>query len=305
MAVTPMLKVLLSLFSFVVPTKLWYAPGQPVTVKVDLASTLVLTTFDGKPVAAKGSADVAAGATADLRAVFPAIDAQGTYVLFADPQGKSAPADFQGTPIVVEVLNNKELAAQQSAAGDAAGAAKTLATPMVTKLEPLQYAEMKTTGGPMTATMYYDSSPNTVDSFLRLAGEGYYDGLTFHRVIKGFMIQGGDPTGTGGGGPGFAQNQEFNANPHKEGVLSMARTSDPNSAGSQFFVCLDYAQTQQLDNKYTTFGKVVDGMAAVNQIGGTPTGEGDKPTTPQTIDQAQVLPVTPGHNPYAAMGLGK
>ncbi len=289
-AAMPMLKVLMSLFSVAVPTKLWFPPATPVTVKLEQPSTLVMTTFDGQPVPAKGSADVAAGATADLRSVFPAIDTPGTYVLFADPQGKRAPADFAGTPVVVEVLANKEQGGT---------------TPMVVKLEPLQYVQMKTTAGAMTMTMYYDTSPNTVDSFLRLAGAGYYDGLAFHRVIKGFMLQGGDPTGTGGGGPGFSLNQEFNPKPHTEGVLSMARTSDPNSAGSQFFVCLDYAQTKQLDNQYTTFGKVVDGMATANAIGVTPTGANDKPVTPQVIDDAQVLPVTPGHNPYAAVGLGK
>jgi peptidyl-prolyl cis-trans isomerase B (cyclophilin B) len=279
-----MLKVLMSLFSVILPSKLWFAPGQPIAVKVDQASTLVLTTFDGKPVPAKGSADVAAGATVDLKAVFPVLEAPGTYLVYADPQGKTSPADFVGTPVVVEVLSNKETGGS---------------APMVTKLEPLQYVQMKTTGGDLTMTMYYDSSPNTVDSFLRLAGEGYYDGLLFHRVIKGFMIQGGDPTGTGGGGPGFSQNAEFNSYPHKEGVLSMARTNDPNSAGSQFFICLDYAGTQQLDGKYTTFGKVVSGFEGVQKIGATPTGDGDRPNAPQTIDKAEVLSVTPGHNPYA------
>jgi peptidyl-prolyl cis-trans isomerase B (cyclophilin B) len=287
-----MAKMLMALFSVVVPSKMWFAPGQPITVKTDRAATLVMTTFDGQAVPAKGSADVSAGATTDLKAVFPTLGTAGTYVLFADPVGKTAPADFVGTPIVVEVLANKEL-------GAAGGG------PMITKLEPLQYVQMKTTAGPMVMTMYYDTSPNTVDSFLRLCGEGYYDGLTFHRVIKGFMLQGGDPTGTGGGGPGYSINQEFNPKPHKEGVLSMARTSDPNSAGSQFFVCLDYAQTQQLDNQYTTFGKVVDGMATANAIGVTPTGAGDKPITPQVIDHAEVVPVTPGHNPYVWVGLGK
>ena len=290
---TPLMKMLMALFSAVVPTKMWFAPGQPVTVKVDKATTLVMTTFDGTAVAAKGSADVAAGATADLMTVFPTIATPGTYVLYADPAGKTAAADFVGTPIVVEVLDNKE---------------RPGGTPMVVKLEPLQYVKMKTTGGTLTEAMYYDVAPNTVDSFLRLAGQGYYDGLSFHRVISGFMIQGGDPTGTGGGGPGFSVGGEFNPRPHLEGVLSMARTSDPNSAGSQFFVCLDYNGphgTKQLDGQYTAFGKVVDGFDAVKAIGATKTDANDKPATPQTIDEVQVLPVTPGHNPYAGMGIGK
>ncbi len=289
-AAVPVLKVLMSLFSVAVPTKMWFAPGQPVTVKMDQASTLVLTTFDGQKVPAGGPADVAAGATADLRAVFPALDTPGTYVLFADPQGKTAPADFAGTPIVVEVLNNKE-----------AGGT----TPMVTKLEPLQYVQMQTNAGPMTMDMAYDVAPNAVDGFLRLNGQGYYDGVLFHRIIKGFVIQGGDPTGAGTGGPGYTTKAEFNGRQHQHGVLSMARTSDPDSAGSQFFICLDYAQTQALDNKYTVFGQVVDGLPTIDALAGAPTGTGDRPTAPQSILTSEVLPVVPGHNPYAAVGLGK
>ncbi len=284
---TPMMKMMMALFSVVVPTKMWFAPAQPLTVKVSAASTLVLTTFDGQPVKAAASADAAAGATVDLKTVFPTLATPGTYVLFADPQGKTSPADFAGTPVVVEVLANKE----QGGPGGL----------MVVKMEPLQYVQMATTDGPMTMAMWYNVAPNTVDSFLRLAGQGYYDGVQFHRIIKGFMIQGGDPTGTGTGGPGYTVGQEFNPKPHQHGVLSMARTSDPNSAGSQFFICLDYAQTQQLDGKYTTFGQVVDGLPTVDKLGGTATGADDRPTTPQTIDKAEVLPVTPGHNPYAAM----
>lgn len=285
-AAVPMLKAMLSLFSAVAPSKMWYAPKQPITLKVDQATTLVMTTFDGKAIPAKGSADVAAGASVDLRSVFPVVDAPGTYLVYADPQGKTAPADFVGTPLVVEVLPNRE---QQGGGNE----------PMVIKVLPLQYVSLQTTGGPMKATMYYDVAPNTVDSYLRLAGEGYYDGLTFHRVIKGFMIQGGDPQGNGGGGPGFSLNQEFNPKPHLEGVLSMARTSDPNSAGSQFFICLDYNGTKQLDNQYTAFGKVVQGFENVQKIGATTTGQNDKPNETQSIDKAEVLSVTPGHNPYA------
>ena len=303
-AATPLMtKMLMALFSAVVPTKMWFAPGQPVTVKVDQATTLVATTFDGQAVAAGGSADVAAGATADLHAVFPGLDAPGTYLVYADPKGKSAPADFVGTPLVVEVLVNKELPPSEPNYGKA----------MVTKVEPLQYVQMKTSAGPITEKFYYDVAPNTVDAFLRLCGQGYYDGVTFHRVIKAFMIQGGDPTGTGNGGPGYTQGAEFNAHQHLPGVLSMARQGDPieqtgampgehaaNSAGSQFFICLDYNGTKALDNKYTAFGQVTAGMDAVDKIGQTPTSgpPNDRPTTPQTIDSAEVVPVTPGHDPY-------
>jgi peptidyl-prolyl cis-trans isomerase B (cyclophilin B) len=154
---------------------------------------------------------------------------------------------------------------------------------------------------------YYDVAPNTVDSFLRLSSEGYYDGLTFHRILPGFVIQGGDPKGDGSGGPGFSVGAEFNPQLHTEGVLSMARAEDPNSAGSQFFVCLDYAQTKHLDGKYTAYGKVVDGLAAVKAIASTPLADAEsgKPVTPPLINKAEVFPVTHDHNPYAAMGLGK
>ena len=166
---------------------------------------------------------------------------------------------------------------------------------------------MTTAAGPMTMDFYYDSAPNTVDSFLRLSAEGYYDGLTFHRIVPGFVIQGGDPKGDGTGGPGFSVGAEFNDRQHLEGVLSMARASDPNSAGSQFFVCLDYAQTKHLDNQYTAFGKVVEGMDAVKKIAATPLADSEngKPASTQSITKAEVFVVTPGHNPYAAIGLGK
>jgi cyclophilin family peptidyl-prolyl cis-trans isomerase len=175
------------------------------------------------------------------------------------------------------------------------------------KMEPLQYEVMTTDAGAMTMAFYYDVAPNTVDSFLRLSSEGYYDGLTFHRIVPGFVIQGGDPEGTGTGGPGFSVGAEFNDHPHVEGVLSMARASDPNSAGSQFFVCLDYAQTKHLDGQYTAFGKVTSGMDAAKKIAGTPLAdqENGKPAATQSIQKAEVFPVTHDHNPYAAMGLGK
>ena len=130
---------------------------------------------------------------------------------------------------------------------------------------------------------YYDVVPNTAENFLRLSEEGFYDGLTFHRIVPGFVIQGGDPRGDGTGGPGYMINAEFSTKPHKEGVLSMARSGDPgegtggrprpefaNSASSQFFICLDYAQTRALDGKYTAFGEVTDGMDAVKKIAATP-----------------------------------
>jgi peptidyl-prolyl cis-trans isomerase B (cyclophilin B) len=274
---------------------MWFSPNQPITVKVDSKTpvALVLTRFDGTTVPAKGSTDAPAGdAPIDIKAMYPVLADPGTYVLFAVPKGKTV-ADFVGTPIVVEVRSDKT-------AGGPGGT-------MVARLEPLRYEVMTTAAGPMTMAFYYDVAPNTVESFLQLSSEGYYDGLTFHRIVPGFVIQGGDPKGDGTGGPGYTVNQEFNDHKHTQGVLSMARTQDPNSAGSQFFVCLDYSQTQHLDNQYTAFGKVVDGMDAVKKIAGTPLANADtgSPATPQVITKAEVFAVTPGHNPYAGMGLGK
>src|SRR5580692_9708816 len=109
--------------------------------------------------------------------------------------------------------------------------------------------ELDTTAGKITLDMLPDVAPGHVRNLLGLAKIGYYDGLTFHRVIKGFMIQGGCPAGTGTGGPGYTIPAEFNATKHDPGVLSMARTNDPNTAGSQFFICLE--KVPSLDNKYT------------------------------------------------------
>ncbi len=173
---------------------------------------------------------------------------------------------------------------------------------------------MTTKQGSVTMAFYYDVAPVTTDSFLRLAGTGFYDGLTFHRIIKGFMIQGGDPRGDGTGGPGYNVEAEFNDRPHLEGVLSMVRNGDPeertgamprceyaNSAGSQFFICLDYNGTKSLDHKYTAFGRVTSGMDVVKAIGAVPTGAEDRPVEKQVIEKVEVKPVTAAENPYAGL----
>lgn len=143
-------------------------------------------------------------------------------------------------------------------------------------------------GKTFKAELYPDQAPNTVNNFLSLVRSGFYDGLTFHRVIEGFMIQGGDPAGNGMGGPGYTIAGEFRANgfagnniKHARGVLSMARTSMPNSAGSQFFVM--HQNSSHLDGQYAAFGKVIEGMETVDEIAVTPTDMRDRPLTPQVI----------------------
>jgi peptidyl-prolyl cis-trans isomerase B (cyclophilin B) len=142
----------------------------------------------------------------------------------------------------------------------------------------------------------YENAPNTAQNFAYLAAKGFYNGLIFHRVIKGFMIQGGDPTGTGMGGPGHSIKGEFKQNgivnnlKHNRGVVSMARSSDPNSAGSQFFIM--HQDGLFLDGQYAAFGKVVSGMDAVDEIATTTVGANDRPTSPQKIKTIEVVDET-------------
>lgn len=140
--------------------------------------------------------------------------------------------------------------------------------------------------------LYPEIAPNTVDNFISLVQKGYYDGLIFHRVIQGFMIQGGDPDGTGAGGPGYSIPGEFTSNgfqndlKHTRGVISMARTGEPNSAGSQFFIMVADAPT--LDNEYASFGAVIEGMDAVDQIVNQPTNSQDRPNEPLSMTKVTV-----------------
>ena len=147
---------------------------------------------------------------------------------------------------------------------------------------------LDTTAGPIRLTLDAASAPGHVRNMVALAESGFYDGGCFHRIIKGFMIQGGCPEGTGTGGPGYNIPAEFNQTPHEPGVLSMARTSDPNSAGSQFFICLE--KVTHLDNQYTAFGRTTDAasLANVRAIGMVRTGGGDRPLEPVTIKKVTV-----------------
>ncbi|MCR4807393.1 MAG: peptidylprolyl isomerase [Lachnospiraceae bacterium] len=148
------------------------------------------------------------------------------------------------------------------------------------------------TGDVIKAELYPDIAPNTVNNFISLINKGYYDGLIFHRVIKGFMIQGGCPDGTGTGGPGysikgeFAQNGFKNDLKHEAGVLSMARTMMPNSAGSQFFIM--HKNSPHLDGAYAAFGKVTEGLDVVDRIACCDTDYSDKPLEPQIMSKVTV-----------------
>lgn len=156
---------------------------------------------------------------------------------------------------------------------------------------PLVTFEMEN-GSTFEAELYPEIAPNTVNNFISLIQKGYYDGLIFHRVIKGFMIQGGDPNGTGTGGPGYSIKGEFALNgftnnlKHTPGVLSMARASDPDSAGSQFFVM--HEVSPHLDGSYAAFGKVINGMDVVNTIATVKTDWNDRPMEEQKLKKVTV-----------------
>ena len=147
-------------------------------------------------------------------------------------------------------------------------------------------------GDVMKAELYPDIAPNTVNNFISLINKGFYDGLIFHRVIKGFMLQGGCPQGIGIGGPGYNIPGEFSSNgftndlAHDPGVLSMARAAHPDSAGSQFFIM--HKKSPHLDGDYAAFGKVTEGMDVVNKIAETATDYSDKPVEPQVIASVTV-----------------
>jgi len=164
-----------------------------------------------------------------------------------------------------------------------------------------EVAVIKTSEGEMVAEFWPEVAPNTVENFKKLARSGFYDGTAFHRIVKGFMIQGGDPltkdpakeSRYGTGDPGYKIKAEFNDRSHERGVLSMARSSNPDSAGSQFFICL--ANVSRLDHQYTTFGKIIKGDDVLGKIGDTEvttsdSGERSKPTKRVTVESIKIVP---------------
>ena len=159
-----------------------------------------------------------------------------------------------------------------------------------------ELAIIKTTEGEMVVEFWTDVAPNTVENFKKLARQGFYDGTTFHRIIKDFMIQGGDPntkdpakeSSWGTGGPGHTIKAEFNDRSHTRGVLSMARSNDPHSAGSQFFIC--HGNAAFLDKKYTAFGKVIKGDDVLEKIATTPTHPQDRPNKRMGVESVTIQP---------------
>jgi peptidyl-prolyl cis-trans isomerase B (cyclophilin B) len=166
-----------------------------------------------------------------------------------------------------------------------------------TKPTPVkEVAVIKTSAGEMVAEFWPEVAPKTVENFITLSKKGFYDGTAFHRIIKDFMIQGGDPNTKdpskealyGSGGPGYSIKAEFNDRKHVKGVLSMARTEDPDSAGSQFFICL--AAVPHLDHAYTAFGKLIKGEDVLEALGNTPVRGGSRPVQRASIESIKIVP---------------
>jgi peptidyl-prolyl cis-trans isomerase B (cyclophilin B) len=183
-------------------------------------------------------------------------------------------------------------------AGQTVLAADSTNQPTAAKADDPEVAVITTTEGTMVAQFWTDAAPKTIANFKKLSRDGFYDGTCFHRVIKGFMIQGGDPLTKdpskealwGSGDPGYKIDAEFNDHSHVRGVLSMARSNDPNSAGSQFFIC--HGNPAFLDHHYTTFGKLIKGDDVLEKIATTPTHPQDRPDKRMGIVSIKIVPLS-------------
>ena len=202
---------------------------------------------------------------------------------------KAAPATSPTAPAAVSTPTAPAPAA--SAVTPLTAASAPDATPTTAK----EVAVIKTSAGEMVIEFWPDVAPKTVENFKALAKKGFYDGTCFHRVIKDFMIQGGDPLSKdlsaedrwGTGDPGYKVKAEFNDHPHVRGVISMARSQDPDSAGSQFFIC--HGNPSFLDHQYTAFGKLIKGDDVLEKIATTPTHPPDRPNTRQVVESIKIV----------------
>jgi peptidyl-prolyl cis-trans isomerase B (cyclophilin B) len=303
--------------SVLFPAKGWFSPDQAWNVTVrppeKTAVRIVLTDFSGSIIdAVSGNErDFAREGTADLKHCFPAITTGGCYLLYAVPhvagpegEAKENVSTFVGTPLVITVREDRR-------AGAPGG-------PMAVKIEPLRFAIVSTDAGDMTLGFYYDAAPNNIPNFITLSREGFYEGLTFHRIEPEFVVQGGDPRGDGTGGPGYNVDAEFSDHKHRRGVVSMARNVDPNeapnspprpeyanSAGSQFFITLNRKNGAQLDGVYTVIGRVVGGasLQTLAKLAATPLADAKlgKPAKAPVIRKVEIRPVTQRENPYAVL----
>ena len=277
------------------PERTYYGVERPVPVRVSGKGKLSLRAFhQGAEVK---RADVKAG-TLDLTKSFPGMWAE-------TPKGPIYVQTYSGDnpvgpALVLVPMTNPAVATQ---VGDGAGVPKFTPDEDQAWTGYRAYVDQRvvfeTSLGTMEFRMRPDAAPNTVANLLSLVAGGFYDGTVIHRVVaKGrdgspFVIQGGDPTGTGSGGPGYAIALEDSPLPHDFGVISMARSTDPNTAGSQWFVALSKAGTARLDHRYASFGELVRGADVIRKIAAVPVGAQDRPTNPPVLKRARLVDAPP------------
>ncbi len=302
------MQALVLIVALLAPERLYYQPNQPVPIKLEAAALkqaeykdfakLLLLDPDGKKLAEAAFDPARITGTFDLAALMPAIWTGGTcYLQPADKAGKPI-----GAPLVIVPLTDPApqfVAVQTTEDGQPVYLGQ--ARPRPAKPEKIHglriYVEKRailtTTEGDITLAFSPEHAPNHVTNFMHLVDGGFYTNVPFHRVLPGFVIQGGDPTGTGEGGPGYWVQRESNPKLHHPGTLSMARSGYPDSAGSQFFICLE--RKTHLDKGYTAFGDVVEGMEAVKKIGATPLSDpkAGSPVKAPILKSAKLVLATP------------
>ncbi len=265
------------------PAHLYNNPDQPAMVTVQPAvAKIALTDAAGKK---QAEAAIEKAGDFDLGKLLPAAwDGSFHYAQGLDKDGKAV-----GSALVIVPLWPPEPRVK------AVLKEKREGKPMGLRIYPEMRGVLHTTEGDITLAFSPEVAPTTVKSFSDLIGGGLFTNVPFHRVVPGFVIQGGDPTGTGMGGPGYNIDLEASKKPHNVGTLSMARSQDPNSAGSQFFICLDREHCAQLDGGYAAFGDVVAGMDAVKKIAATPLADAGSgaPVKAPLIQTAELIPAPP------------
>jgi peptidyl-prolyl cis-trans isomerase B (cyclophilin B) len=301
------------------PVRLYFQPGFPVPVRIDAAAlakagqpdpkqplTLVMLSPRGD---VEAKANIEAGKDSlDLAALFPG-PTPVAPAAGAGGDGAAAPEPGKDEPHKPHLWDGKTHYLQLALGDTPVGSAlvvvplsppnmRRLAAepPNALRIEPERLVSMKTTAGTILIRLDPDAAPNTVAHFESLVDGGFYTNVIFHRIVPEFVIQGGDPTGTGRGGPGYLLDLEPSAKLHQRGTLSMARQGqDVNTGGSQFFICLSREKCAQLDGQYTAFGDVVEGLDVVDKIAASPLADPrmGRPSEPTVILRSELVPAPP------------
>lgn len=304
------------------PDRLYFGFDQRITVTVsappEYAGDLRIRLYDPRSGEVVSESSAALGRV-DLAGLFPRLwQTPEPRVLYAqlmvgsEPVGAALVLDPRRTPDAARLVDPVTLRPTEdpaqgrpmfsrAATGSGGGGTAAVQAPAYAAMRvyPERLVVLHSSEGPLTFRMRPDHAPNTVFNFLHLVEGGFYTAVPFHRIVNRladgsrFVVQAGDPTGNGDGGPGYAIDLEPSTLHHAYGVLSMARSADPNSAGSQVFICLGRTGTAGLDGLYTSFGELVDGSPALEAIAATPTGERDRPLEPPVIERAELIEAPP------------